>query len=83
MLHAFSFCITLRRELFCALTVTIAVSTSSCSLNRFEHDECTANTDCRSAFGFGSVCSAEGFCEDPAILPRCRETYPEDIFENR
>ena len=65
------------------MTVTIAVSTSSCSLNRFEHDECTANTDCRSAFGFGSVCSAEGFCEDPAILPRCRETYPEDIFENR
>jgi ABC-type branched-subunit amino acid transport system substrate-binding protein len=63
-----------------------------CTVTRFDHQACTRNSDCRSAFGFGAVCNvSEGLCEDakntqvagmtagPGVA-RCTTTFPDDLF---
>jgi len=53
---------------------------SSCSLTTFGDDACTSNADCRAAFGFGAACGADGLCAAFAPPPRCRRTFPRDLF---
>lgn len=54
----------------------------ACSLTIARADECTSNTQCREAFGWGSVCGAEGFCEAAEVPERCTRTSPGDFFAN-
>ena len=51
----------------------------ACSLGP-RPEACTVNADCRDAFGIGSVCGTEGYCEPLAVEPRCATTYPSDLF---
>lgn len=41
---------------------------------------CTADDQCRTAFGFGWTCGAEGYCEEAVVNPRCASSYPEDLL---
>jgi branched-chain amino acid transport system substrate-binding protein len=50
-----------------------------CSATRFDHDPCTAHSQCRASFGFGAICGAQGFC-GPARLARCDRSYPDDLL---
>jgi ABC-type branched-subunit amino acid transport system substrate-binding protein len=45
-------------------------------------DACVDSAECRAAFGFGNVCSADGYCEQVTPNPRCEDTFPEDLFRN-
>ncbi len=49
---------------------------SSCTLTTFDRSECTENTACQVAFGLGSVCADDGFCDDAVVFPRCAQTVP-------
>jgi ABC-type branched-subunit amino acid transport system substrate-binding protein len=51
-----------------------------CSATRFEHQLCTDGAQCRKAFGFGAVCSSDGFCEAARPSARCNTSFPEDLF---
>ncbi len=55
---------------------------AACSLSTFEETQCETNSECRSAFGFGSVCGSEGFCDSVAPIARCQGAYPEDLITN-
>jgi branched-chain amino acid transport system substrate-binding protein len=48
-----------------------------------DYEKCTSNAECRSGFGFGSVCGGEGLCVTAQPSARCTQTYPEDLFTNR
>lgn len=52
----------------------------SCTLTQTKFDHCSANVDCRQAFGIGSVCGGDGICEKAAPFPRCTQTFPEDLL---
>lgn len=54
----------------------------ACSLTIARADECTSNAQCREAFGWGSVCGDEGFCEAAKVPERCSRTSPADFFES-
>jgi branched-chain amino acid transport system substrate-binding protein len=60
--------------------LALGFALSGCSLSTLDHVECTDNALCRSAFGLGSVCGEEGFCEGAAPNPRCDETTPPDLL---
>lgn len=66
------------RSIFQLLFVAIA----GCSLQTTGVAECRLNRDCRQAFGIGSVCASDGFCELAAANPRCTQTFPPDLFES-
>lgn len=55
---------------------------AGCTATRYDYQECSQNTDCRSAFGFGSVCNPSGLCESAAARPitRCATAVPDDLF---
>jgi ABC-type branched-subunit amino acid transport system substrate-binding protein len=57
-----------------------AIGVMGCSATRFERQLCTEGAQCRRAFGFGAVCSSDGFCEPAAPSARCNTTFPEDLF---
>ncbi len=63
------------------LAGALLASISACSLTVARADECTSNVQCRQAFGWGSVCGEQGFCEAAAAPERCSRTTPEDLFE--
>jgi branched-chain amino acid transport system substrate-binding protein len=42
---------------------------------------CTTDAECRDAFGFGSVCAEDGYCEQVALPDRC-QTSPPDFATN-
>lgn len=42
-------------------------------------EACTDNTECRDAFGFGSVCGDAGYCAVVDLPARCA-TYPTDLI---
>ena len=44
-------------------------------------DSCEINSDCRDAFGFGSVCGEDGYCDALVVDPRCDTTFPVDLFQ--
>lgn len=53
---------------------------ASCSLTRTSVDSCKVNADCRSGFGIGSTCQADGLCAKATVNPRCTRTFPEDLL---
>jgi ABC-type branched-subunit amino acid transport system substrate-binding protein len=57
-----------------------ALALLGCSLTTADRTECTANAECRDAFGFGWVCGDEGFCAASRGEPRCTNQYPENLF---
>lgn len=60
--------------------VAVAVL-ASCTLTRTSVDACKASSDCRSAFGIGSVCDpGEGLCRKAPTNSRCTRTFPEDLL---
>lgn len=52
---------------------------AACSLGR-NPSRCADTQECRDAFGLGSVCAADGFCELPDAPVRCLSTEPTDVF---
>ncbi|MBW2257759.1 MAG: ABC transporter substrate-binding protein [Deltaproteobacteria bacterium] len=52
----------------------------ACSLTTLDYTECTGNAVCREAFGLGSVCGEEGFCEGAPPNLRCDQTTPPDLL---
>jgi ABC-type branched-subunit amino acid transport system substrate-binding protein len=56
---------------------------AACSLTTTPVVECQSNLDCRSAFGWGSVCDDDGLCSDWEPSPRCERTIPQDLFDNK
>ncbi len=54
----------------------------ACSLGTFPQVDCSDNSSCRSAFGWGWTCNGEGLCDEVTVQERCT-TEPEDLFRNR
>lgn len=61
----------------------LLLALSGCSFSRFDYTECTTNDECKSAFGWDSVCGGEGYCEELEMPERCATTYPADLWTNR
>ena len=57
--------------------------TGACTFNTLEVAECETSAECRSDFGLGYVCRDDGRCEEADLSPRCTETYPPDLFDDR
>lgn len=53
----------------------------SCTVTRFDLQECATTPDCRSAFGLGYTCGEEGLCELQETPVRCTTTEPADLLE--
>ena len=64
------------------LLAALALLGASCSFTTFNYDQCELNSDCREAFGWGSEC-VEGLCAEVEASPRCKETWPQNLWSNR
>ncbi len=53
----------------------------SCTPTRFDLQECETTPECRTAFGLGYTCGAEGLCELEPVPDRCLTTEPADLWE--
>ena len=62
-----------------AVLLTLVAATG-CSLTTTDVQDCDNNATCRAAFGLGSVCGKNGFCETAPPSPRCQETFPGDLL---
>lgn len=62
------------------LALGLTAASLSCSLTVVRPDACSVDLDCRAGFGWGSTCTAEGFCAAPAPPARCDLTVPDDLF---
>src|SRR6476660_8401925 len=51
----------------------------SCSFGTVHPVDCTSNQECRSVFGLGSVCGAEGLCDTIEMHPRCQAGVPAEV----
>ena len=54
----------------------------SCSLRKYDNESCSTDSECQQNFGFGSTCSADGFCDLAVPNSRCDALLPTDIFDN-
>lgn len=63
-------------------TAIVAAVVSGCSLTLVDRAECSDNAQCRTEFGLGSVCGADGFCEQVQTPARCGKAFPEDFLDN-
>lgn len=52
----------------------------ACSLTRPAWTPCASTADCRSAFGFGSTCAADGTCAPAVPSARCARSWPADLL---
>jgi ABC-type branched-subunit amino acid transport system substrate-binding protein len=65
-----------------ALLVFAAAALSACSALQVDYASCTADSQCREAFGRGWGCEeASGHCAEVAPDPRC-DSYPAGILED-
>ena len=55
---------------------------SACTLTRGQVDTCESTAECQAAFGVGSICSSDGFCEAPTEFARCETVFPTDLESN-
>ena len=55
----------------------------ACSFTTTKYQTCEANLECQDAFGWGHTCGEDGLCQVVEKHPRCQNTLPEDLFENR
>jgi ABC-type branched-subunit amino acid transport system substrate-binding protein len=69
--------------LWLPLVAAAGLALAGCSFTTLDVGECEASTECRSAFGFGYVCTEEGLCEEAEPSPRCTETFPPGLWDNR
>lgn len=60
--------------------VVLALALSACSLETVQRASCETDTACQAAFGFGSVCREDGFCQRAPENARCTRTFPEDLL---
>lgn len=74
-----------RRKRSVPVTVSAAlavVGLGGCSLGVSDSSACTESAACVAAFGFGSTCTADGYCSEPVSNARCTKTFPTDLFVN-
>lgn len=65
------------------VAVATAALTVACSVvTKVDFTECAASDECRGAFGLGWVCGDAGLCQEVEAQPRCKRTYPDDLFTN-
>jgi len=64
------------------LAISAAPLLSGCSFSTIDVAPCEVNADCSDAFGLGSACGADGYCEAADIPARCQRTFPEDLFDD-
>jgi branched-chain amino acid transport system substrate-binding protein len=56
----------------------------SCSASQFGYQDCTENSECRDAFGWGHVCDQElGLCGPATADIRCMETWPPNLYKRQ
>jgi ABC-type branched-subunit amino acid transport system substrate-binding protein len=60
--------------------LAIAGQLACSAIGKADFEECETNADCREAFGIGAVCGGDGLCSDATPSPRCKTTFPEDLF---
>jgi branched-chain amino acid transport system substrate-binding protein len=53
---------------------------AGCVLNRTDQAGCRSDVECQEAFGLGTTCNGDGFCQARSANPRC-ETYPADLTD--
>lgn len=61
----------------------IAALAAGCVATRADVDACETHAECRAQFGFASVCTDDGYCDDAPSNKRCGTTFPRDLFANR
>ncbi len=54
---------------------------AGCVLSRTKQEGCRADTDCYEAFGLGTTCNSDGFCQARPTNARCDETFPDDLLD--
>jgi branched-chain amino acid transport system substrate-binding protein len=62
--------------------VALALLVSSCSAVVGQRRDCASSDECRSLFGFGSVCGSDGLCRTLPPHPRCARSEPPDLLEH-
>lgn len=58
----------------------VLVAFVGCSATALRPRECDDASECRAAFGLGSVCGDAGYCEPPQTHPRCSQAYPPELL---
>lgn len=61
--------------------LSLSLLLTSCSVGRFERVSCEDQTACRDAFGLGSVCSDDGYCDEAPVFARCVTTLPTGLLQ--
>jgi branched-chain amino acid transport system substrate-binding protein len=66
-----------------AVLVTWVASTlgAGCLLNRTKQEECRSDSECYVAFGLGTTCNSDGFCQARPTNARCDQTFPTDLLD--
>jgi branched-chain amino acid transport system substrate-binding protein len=59
--------------------LVFVISSSACSESR---KDCAQSNDCIAAFGFGSTCLPDGYCEAPQVPSRCSRSVPEELISS-
>lgn len=59
-----------------------ALFSPGCSTQTLDRTPCDTNESCRVAFGLGSSCREDGYCDVVDVPSRCQKTYPSDLFDN-
>ena len=60
----------------------LPIVTIGCSVGVYDQQPCETSTQCREAFGLGSICGESGLCEFAAATERCSETHPDNLFDD-
>lgn len=66
---------------FAVVAATAALTVACSVVSKVDYNECTASSECRSAFGLGWVCGDAGLCEEVALDPRCKTVFPKDLLK--
>ena len=56
--------------------------TIGCSVGVYDQQPCETSSQCRDAFGLGSICGEAGLCEYATPSDRCYTTYPANVFDD-
>lgn len=66
--------------LFAVVAATAALTVACSVATKVDFNDCTASSECRSAFGLGWVCGDAGLCEEAALDERCDSVFPKDLL---
>ena len=70
------------RVLSALAVIAIALLLASCSAVVGQRRDCASSDECRSQFGFGSVCGGDGLCRTLPPHPRCTRSDPPELLEH-